>query len=73
MNGGLKVPHHVLRERCPQAGGRAGGTQTTADCGVKVRGWFDNEWGFSNRLLDVARLVGERSPVTSRRVSWSIA
>jgi glyceraldehyde 3-phosphate dehydrogenase len=38
-----------------------------------VRGWFDNEWGFSNRLLDVARLVGERSPVTSRRVSWSIA
>lgn len=49
------------------------GTQTTADCGVKVRGWFDNEWGFSNRLLDVARLVGERSPVTSRRVSWSIA
>ncbi|SNY33756.1 type I glyceraldehyde-3-phosphate dehydrogenase [Paractinoplanes atraurantiacus] len=49
------------------------GTQTTADGGVKVRGWFDNEWGFSNRLLDIARLVGERSPVASRRVSWSIA
>jgi glyceraldehyde 3-phosphate dehydrogenase len=49
------------------------GTQTTADGGVKVRGWFDNEWGFSNRLLDLARLVGERSPLTSRRVSWSIA
>lgn len=49
------------------------GTQTTADGGVKVRGWFDNEWGFSNRLLDLARLVGERSPVTSRRVTWSIA
>ena len=49
------------------------GTQTTADGGVKVRGWFDNEWGFSNRLLDLARLVGERAPVTSRRVSWSIA
>jgi glyceraldehyde 3-phosphate dehydrogenase len=49
------------------------GTQTTADGGVKVRGWFDNEWGFSNRLLDIARLVGERSPVASRSVSWSIA
>ncbi|GIM97633.1 type I glyceraldehyde-3-phosphate dehydrogenase [Paractinoplanes toevensis] len=49
------------------------GTQTTADGGVKVRGWFDNEWGFSNRLLDLVRLVGERSPVTSRRVTWSIA
>lgn len=49
------------------------GTQTTADGGVKVRGWFDNEWGFSNRLLDLARLVGESSPVASRRVSWSIA
>ena len=49
------------------------GTQTTADGGVTVRGWFDNEWGFSNRLLDLARLVGERSPVASRHVSWSIA
>ncbi|PRY30245.1 type I glyceraldehyde-3-phosphate dehydrogenase [Pseudosporangium ferrugineum] len=39
------------------------GTQTTADGGVKVRGWFDNEWGFSHRLLDLARLVGEREPV----------
>jgi glyceraldehyde 3-phosphate dehydrogenase len=34
------------------------GTQATADGGVKVRGWFDNEWGFSHRLLDLARLVG---------------
>ncbi|WP_229072312.1 type I glyceraldehyde-3-phosphate dehydrogenase [Actinoplanes sp. DH11] len=47
------------------------GTQTTADGGVKVRGWFDNEWGFSNRLLDLARLVGERLPVSSSQVSWS--
>src|SRR3954454_7436179 len=49
------------------------GTQTTADGGVKVRGWFDNEWGFSNRLLDLARLVGEPAPVRARSVSWSIA
>ena len=49
------------------------GTQTTADCGVKVRGWFDNEWGFSNRLLDLARLVGNHTAVRSRSVTWSIA
>ena len=49
------------------------GTQTTADGGIKVRGWFDNEWGFSNRLIDLARLVGERTPVPARPVSWSLA
>jgi glyceraldehyde 3-phosphate dehydrogenase len=25
---------------------------------VKVVGWYDNEWGYSNRLVDVALLVG---------------
>jgi glyceraldehyde 3-phosphate dehydrogenase len=25
---------------------------------VKVVGWYDNEWGYSNRLLDMVRLVG---------------
>ncbi|MFZ5852655.1 MAG: type I glyceraldehyde-3-phosphate dehydrogenase [Actinomycetota bacterium] len=27
---------------------------------VKVVGWYDNEWGYSNRLVDVVRLVGAR-------------
>jgi glyceraldehyde 3-phosphate dehydrogenase len=25
---------------------------------VKVAGWYDNEWGYSNRLVDLALLVG---------------
>jgi glyceraldehyde 3-phosphate dehydrogenase len=52
------------------------GTQTTAAGGVKVRGWFDNEWGFSNRLLDLARLVGRAGPEPSRHslhAAWGIA
>jgi glyceraldehyde 3-phosphate dehydrogenase len=27
---------------------------------VKVIGWYDNEWGYSNRLVDLAMLVGSQ-------------
>ncbi|HEV2309962.1 MAG TPA: type I glyceraldehyde-3-phosphate dehydrogenase, partial [Acidimicrobiia bacterium] len=26
---------------------------------VKVLGWYDNEWGFSNRLVDLVAFVGD--------------
>lgn len=33
-------------------------TRITKGGMVRVFGWYDNEWGFSNRMLDVARLMG---------------
>jgi glyceraldehyde 3-phosphate dehydrogenase len=27
---------------------------------IKAFGWYDNEWGYSNRLVDLARLVGSQ-------------
>ena len=27
---------------------------------VKVVGWYDNEWGYSNRLVDITELVGSK-------------
>jgi glyceraldehyde 3-phosphate dehydrogenase len=34
-------------------------TMATGDQ-VKVIGWYDNEWGYSSRLVDAVRLVGSR-------------
>jgi glyceraldehyde 3-phosphate dehydrogenase len=28
---------------------------------VKILGWYDNEWGYSNRLVDLAELMAGRS------------
>ena len=33
-------------------------TQVLGGRMVKVFAWYDNEWGFSNRMVDLARLVG---------------
>jgi glyceraldehyde 3-phosphate dehydrogenase len=27
---------------------------------VKVLGWYDNEWGYSNRLVDLTAFVGSK-------------
>jgi glyceraldehyde 3-phosphate dehydrogenase len=37
----------------------AGSTMASGSM-VKVLGWYDNEWGYSNRLLDLTLYVGER-------------
>ncbi|MCA3525673.1 MAG: aldehyde dehydrogenase [Rhodobacter sp.] len=33
-------------------------TRVTPQGMLRVFGWYDNEWGFSNRMLDIARLMG---------------
>ena len=27
---------------------------------VKVLGWYDNEWGYSNRLVDLVEFLGDK-------------
>ena len=36
-------------------------TRVTAGGLVRVFGWYDNEWGFSCRMLDMARILAERT------------
>lgn len=38
------------------------GRETSVSTGglLRVFGWYDNEWGFSQRMLDMARLIGNR-------------
>jgi glyceraldehyde 3-phosphate dehydrogenase len=43
----------------------AGLTSVIDDTQVKVVAWYDNEWGYSNRLVDLAARVMERVPVTA--------
>ncbi len=38
----------------------AGLTQVIGDNLLKVFGWYDNEWGYSNRLAELAAFVGEK-------------
>jgi len=40
----------------------AGLTMVIDGVQVKAVGWYDNEWGYSNRLADLTALVGSRLP-----------
>jgi glyceraldehyde 3-phosphate dehydrogenase len=35
------------------------GLTRVIDDQAKVVSWYDNEWGYSNRLVDLVALVGE--------------
>ncbi|MFC8448423.1 type I glyceraldehyde-3-phosphate dehydrogenase [Kitasatospora sp. NPDC057223] len=39
----------------------AGLTKVIGGTQVKVAGWYDNEWGFSNRVVDTVLLIGKHS------------
>ena len=32
---------------------------------IKVISWYDNEWGYSNRCVELAIFIGERLPQTA--------
>ena len=34
---------------------------------VKVLGWYDNEWGYSNRLVDMSLFLGSKLPKRSKK------
>lgn len=40
-------------------------TQVSGPNFAKVVGWYDNEWGYSNRLAELTHLVAEKIPVTA--------
>ncbi|MCA1554536.1 MAG: hypothetical protein LC737_09175, partial [Chloroflexi bacterium] len=34
---------------------------------VKVQAWYDNEWGYANRVADLAQLISEQRGVKSAK------
>jgi glyceraldehyde 3-phosphate dehydrogenase len=43
-------------------------TMVTGGTQVKILAWYDNEWGYANRLVELARTVAESLPADGRTV-----
>jgi glyceraldehyde 3-phosphate dehydrogenase len=43
-------------------------TMVTDGTQVKILAWYDNEWGYANRLVELARTVAESLPADGRTV-----
>ena len=33
---------------------------------IKVFGWYDNEWGYSNRVIDLAAFIAKKMGVPAK-------
>ena len=40
----------------------AGSTMVTGGTQVKILAWYDNEWGYANRLVELARMIAQSLP-----------
>ena len=57
--GGARVVATTSAIRTRASSTRRARTSST-DCCVKVSGWYDNEWGYASRCVDLLRYVGAR-------------
>ena len=47
----------------------AGSTMVMGDKMVKVVSWYDNEWGYSNRVVELMKLAGKRRPASKKKAT----
>jgi glyceraldehyde 3-phosphate dehydrogenase len=48
-------------------------TMVTDGTQVKILAWYDNEWGYANRLVELARTVAESLPGDERATASGMA
>jgi glyceraldehyde-3-phosphate dehydrogenase (arsenate-transferring) len=48
-------------------------TMVTDETQVKILAWYDNEWGYANRLVELARMVAESLPAPEHTPGFAAA